>query len=182
MPTWIYFAKMTDSEGRALIKIGHSRNVSLRRKILQTGAPARLEMLGVIKGGEAVERRLHQRFHASHVHGEWYRADKPLLDYVRRYVKPVPEPVERISVPKVPAEVHFRVSLRIRGKAARPRVRAYEEHKNTPHLSREMTKALRAAPDRASVLITICKLDQECPAYHDKVAIESGFYEQIKEG
>lgn len=172
MPIWTYFARMVNPDGSALVKIGHSNNVRLRRKLLQTGAPAPLEILGVIAGGRNVEERLHERFHAAHVHGEWYRAEPDLLAYIRRYAKTVPKDVETVRPPRIPQEAHYRISLRVKGRDGAETEHKREEHKDNPRLGVGMARVLRAHPRRASVLITICWLGPDCPVYHGKAEID----------
>jgi hypothetical protein len=60
------------------IKIGVAKNISVRKRNLQTGNLSDLRLLGWIEVADAfrLERHLHQHFEAIHVRGEWF-AIKP---------------------------------------------------------------------------------------------------------
>ena len=63
------------------IKIGISHDVNSRLKGIQSSEP--LKLLAVIKqGGKDLERRLHQKFQDLRVHGEWFKPDPQLLEYI----------------------------------------------------------------------------------------------------
>ncbi len=66
------------------IKIGMARDVVSRLNHLQVASPVKLALLGTIPGGRAVERRLHEKFSANRLHGEWFTPTRELLEYVRR--------------------------------------------------------------------------------------------------
>lgn len=70
-----------------LIKIGQTDCALTRLGNMQTGSPDRLELLGVIIGGDAVavERSLHRRFARSRLHGEWFRPSEALLAYIAEH-------------------------------------------------------------------------------------------------
>jgi len=75
----IYFIR---SEG--FVKIGHTTNrVKWRLKELQTGNPAKLELLGFVKGNRHDEYRLHELFGRLRHRGEWFRLDPELEDYIK---------------------------------------------------------------------------------------------------
>ncbi len=63
------------------IKIGVSKNPENRRKSLESSEP--LNLLAVIKeGGIVMEERLHEQFKHLRLHGEWFRPDKELFEFI----------------------------------------------------------------------------------------------------
>lgn len=68
--------------GGDCIKIGTAKDVKKRLSGLQTGSPLKLEMLTYFRGDTTVENALHQRFESLRSHGEWFRAEPPLLAFV----------------------------------------------------------------------------------------------------
>lgn len=62
-----------------LIKIGFSRDVASRLEALRSASPDALDVLGVVDGGQALERALHARFREFTEHGEWFRPSPDLL-------------------------------------------------------------------------------------------------------
>ena len=74
----VYFIQGCETQR---IKIGISNNVDSRLKGIQSSEP--LKLLAVIKqGGKDLERRLHEKFEGLRVHGEWFRPDPQLLEYI----------------------------------------------------------------------------------------------------
>lgn len=80
----IYFLRHKET---GLIKIGTTKDLSARLAFLtiQHGA---LELLGLHDGYETEEQALHIKFCSLNQRGilfgrEWFRADKPLLEYIR---------------------------------------------------------------------------------------------------
>lgn len=56
------------------VKIGYSAsNVEARLGAVQTSSPHRCEIVALMGGNRADERRLHNRFRGSHLRGEWFR-------------------------------------------------------------------------------------------------------------
>lgn len=56
-----------------LVKIGVSRDVAGRMRVLQAHSAPRLDLLLVIPGGHDVESKMHQRYADRRAHGEWFR-------------------------------------------------------------------------------------------------------------
>lgn len=73
----VYFA---ECDGR--VKIGWSRKVASRIAQLQTGSSSAITLLGVVAGGRSLERRLHERFAACRVNGEWFDLTPELRSYI----------------------------------------------------------------------------------------------------
>ncbi len=70
----VYFVR----DGRA-VKIGWALNGKERIKLLQTGNPRGLTLLGAIKGPITLERALHKHFKRNRIRGEWFTATKNLV-------------------------------------------------------------------------------------------------------
>lgn len=91
LPGYVYFVLNPDSNA---IKIGFAKDVKKRLTALQTSSPSQLELLGVIKTQSArtaqqLEGTLHQQFAQLHISGEWFRAEKTLLDYLNEKCPPL---------------------------------------------------------------------------------------------
>ena len=83
-PCYVYFVFNRDSKA---IKIGIAKNVRRRLASLQTSSAAKLELLGSIKaqGTKAtrkLELELHQKFDRLQIRGEWFEAERILIDYI----------------------------------------------------------------------------------------------------
>lgn len=76
----IYFVR----NGRGMIKIGSSMNVSDRIRSLETGASETLELIASIPGTYSVERQLHDRFSGIREYGEWFRPSPELLKFIEQ--------------------------------------------------------------------------------------------------
>lgn len=77
-PTFIYFVQ--DEAGQ--IKIGKTRNVFRRVRDMQVASGRPLTVLGVYPGVEADERKIHERFRKSRVHGEWFSPAPEIIRWV----------------------------------------------------------------------------------------------------
>jgi hypothetical protein len=65
------------------IKIGTAADPHRRLCQLQTGHHEPLKIIAVADGDQKEERKLHERFAASRVHGEWFRASADVVAYIR---------------------------------------------------------------------------------------------------
>lgn len=75
----IYFLANT----RAMaIKIGTSRDVSVRLGSLLTASPDPLEVIGVIPGDRRDEAAWHARWHRLRIRREWFKAEPGLVDEI----------------------------------------------------------------------------------------------------
>lgn len=83
---YVYF--VTDGEA---IKIGKAINPKSRLGGLQTSHHKPLRILALMPGDEAVERRLHWKFEAYRIRGEWFRDCRPIRDFIRRLSPNDPE-------------------------------------------------------------------------------------------
>lgn len=68
-----------------LIKIGIAQDVTTRLRALQGATGDRLHLLTDIPGGRELEQRLHHRFSADRVRGEWFRPSAELLTLIRQH-------------------------------------------------------------------------------------------------
>lgn len=79
MTSEVYFIQ--DGE---YIKIGFSSTGAIDRLLVLQGAnPRPLTLVATMPGTKALETELHARFHSLRVRGEWFRAEAPLLDFIR---------------------------------------------------------------------------------------------------
>lgn len=76
-PSGVYFIRSGEA-----VKIGVSINVPLRTTVLATGSPWPVDLLAVMPGDRAAEKRLHRRFAHLRLKGEWFRAEPELLDFI----------------------------------------------------------------------------------------------------
>lgn len=77
----VYFAQ--DGDGGP-IKIGVSGQVEERMRSLQRATPRPLRLLATIPGSHRDERDLHKRFAELRIHGEWFKAEAPLLEFIQK--------------------------------------------------------------------------------------------------
>ena len=83
MSDYVYFVQGSDPNGP--IKIGVGTNPGERLVSLQCGNWDELCILGISRARGAahrVEARLHQRFAASRIRGEWFRRTPELIDEI----------------------------------------------------------------------------------------------------
>lgn len=65
-----------------MVKIGFAANVKKRIRQLQTASPEPIALIAVLEAAPAVEKHLHHRFRKLRVRGEWFRLEKPILDFI----------------------------------------------------------------------------------------------------
>lgn len=70
------------SAGR--IKIGYSGSIRSRHRGLRNAGPFQPIVLLVIKGTEALEKKLHRQFAKDRLHGEWFAISNDMLTYLRQ--------------------------------------------------------------------------------------------------
>lgn len=66
---WVYLVGSTQARP---VKIGVAKDVEARTAELQTGSPLPLHLIWKTRGGESLERDLHERFAPYRIHGEWF--------------------------------------------------------------------------------------------------------------
>lgn len=77
-PPAVYFVQA----GEGHIKIGWTGDIEARLSTLQIGTSEDLYLLALILGGQAAERRLHQKFAQYRVRGEWFEDCEEIRDYI----------------------------------------------------------------------------------------------------
>lgn len=84
----IYFVRALPSGN---IKIGFSRSMPSRLRVLQGCTTEALSVLGTLPGGFKLEASLHSKFAGARVSGEWFRPSLELLGYVQDNTTPYNE-------------------------------------------------------------------------------------------
>ena len=79
-PDTVYFIQSSNN----LIKIGASCDVDNRFKELCKISPIPLTLLKTIDGSLSDEKELHEQFKDLHSHGEWFKAEPRLMDYIKQ--------------------------------------------------------------------------------------------------
>jgi hypothetical protein len=79
MDTWVYFVR---AGVRGPIKIGHAKDPISRLRGLQTASPYPLTLLGTVRGGEPIEKKLHEHLAADRLLGEWFQPTEHVLALV----------------------------------------------------------------------------------------------------
>jgi hypothetical protein len=74
----IYFI----SAGDGLVKIGYSRNVDKRMRVLSTASPRPLQILLTIPGTRSDESAFHEMFKAERIRGEWFLLSSRIEDFI----------------------------------------------------------------------------------------------------
>ena len=69
-----------------LIKIGRSKNPTVRERTLQAEDPM-LEMIHCFNGAGLYERRLHEVFSQARVRGEWFRIEDRHVDWIVSFMQ-----------------------------------------------------------------------------------------------
>lgn len=75
----VYFIQPVDG---GPVKIGKSEDPRKRLREIQTGHPAKLQIVGLIDGDESLERELHRKFAHLRLEGEWFALENDLLEYI----------------------------------------------------------------------------------------------------
>jgi T5orf172 domain len=73
----VYFAQAGDA-GPVKIGVSADRSLIARLQTLQTSNHVRLKLLRVVAGGKDVEQKIHERFCANRMHGEWFSYDRAM--------------------------------------------------------------------------------------------------------
>lgn len=77
----IYFVQ-ADIIGRIKIGTTADENINKRLEKLRTACPVGLTVLLTLPGGRKKEARLHERFAADRLHGEWFNPSANLIRYI----------------------------------------------------------------------------------------------------
>src|SRR3972149_5875499 len=81
----IYFISC---DALSLIKIGRSADVNKRLSHLQVSVGADLRIIKAVPADPWVEIAVHNKFRHLRVRGEWFKADKELLDFIADFKAP----------------------------------------------------------------------------------------------
>ena len=76
----VYFVKSGE-----LVKIGWSSRLIHRLQTIQYSSPVPLQFLGSIEGTRSLEARLQDEFEEHHSHGEWFRSNPRLSDFIKEH-------------------------------------------------------------------------------------------------
>lgn len=79
-PDNVYFVQVQPPDGP--IKIGRATSVHDRISSLQTGSPYPLHVLHTYPCERTEEKALHARFQHLRIHGEWFKAEPELLEFI----------------------------------------------------------------------------------------------------
>ena len=96
----VYFIQAGDG---GPVKIGIADDVASRLASLQTGCPAQLKILRLVRGDRPTEIEMHIRFARQRLRGEWFSFDPEMLSVALPDL-PIPAVgIERRSVPAISA-------------------------------------------------------------------------------
>lgn len=76
---WVYFISAV---GTGLVKIGSSKSVKVRLRMLQYGCPVPLIPMLILNCRRGAEFVFHKVFEGRREHGEWFRPDDQMLDFI----------------------------------------------------------------------------------------------------
>lgn len=76
-PGVVYFI-----EANGLVKIGHTTDIIYRYRTIAATSPVPVTLIGQIPGTRADERQLHARFDAYRSHGEWFKKEGELSEFL----------------------------------------------------------------------------------------------------
>jgi hypothetical protein len=84
------------------IKIGQTDNIDMRLRAMQATSPVKLNLRGIIVDPRKKKReaKLHERFAATRLHGEWFEPTRQLLAYIKRYAEPYRLPERAAKAPR----------------------------------------------------------------------------------
>jgi hypothetical protein len=80
--TFIYFVRSGE-----FVKIGQSARWKVRLDQMQTGSPYTLVPMLVLIGEPTLEKKLHNRFRASHFRGEWFHMSPAIGAFIKENLK-----------------------------------------------------------------------------------------------
>ena len=87
VPDTVYFLH---DESAQVIKVGHSKNVNERLRVLERQSKRTLTLLGVIEGDKYLKRTIQQQFKTLlTADAEWYRVDETLMAYINEHAMPL---------------------------------------------------------------------------------------------
>lgn len=78
--TTVYFVAAPDA---GVIKIGKTGDMDKRFSALSNGSPVPLRIICTVQYHDDLERRIHGHLRDYRSHGEWFYADKPVIEFAR---------------------------------------------------------------------------------------------------
>lgn len=76
---WVYFIQSETGQ----IKIGITKGRPQRRLgLMQSGSPVKLTLRAAVHGCPRLEADIHATYQHARLHGEWFRPDPDLLDFI----------------------------------------------------------------------------------------------------
>lgn len=78
----VYFVLAPDA---GMVKIGKTSDLKKRLASLRTMSPVSLDLICVIRYDEYLERRIHDHFKPQRDHGEWFKYDDALREFIDGY-------------------------------------------------------------------------------------------------
>lgn len=72
------------------IKVGFTLNLENRVDALEGTMKRKLEIIGIIKGDQQDEKRLHAKFSDLHLQGEWFRETPEFINEINLLVQKIP--------------------------------------------------------------------------------------------
>jgi hypothetical protein len=89
-----YFMAAVDA---GLIKIGRTRSMKKRMLTLSSQSPVPLKLVASVAYDANFEKRLHFYFKDLRSHGEWFKADEPLLEFLRKLKRDPKSAAEQVD-------------------------------------------------------------------------------------
>lgn len=77
----VYFIQV---ENNGPIKIGVAVNPAKRFKTIQGCNHEKLVMIGTIPGAHSLETKIHRDLRKYNIHGEWFKPEKKVLQYIQQ--------------------------------------------------------------------------------------------------
>lgn len=84
----------------ARVKVGFTTHFENRFRDLQSTSPVKLEVLRVVEGSYHDEQTVMAVFHKYRLHGEWFIAAPPLMQFINSLVQGEKFSIEQIALAK----------------------------------------------------------------------------------
>lgn len=82
------------------VKVGFTTHFENRFRDLQSASPVKLEVLRVVEGSYHDEQTVMAVFHKYRLHGEWFIAAPPLMQFINSLVQGEKFSIEQIALAK----------------------------------------------------------------------------------
>jgi hypothetical protein len=139
---WVYFVQALDGDGH--IKIGTAKDVAARIADLQVATPFRLELIGKVEGGRALEQKLHRKLEKFCVGGEWFKPNRDVRNEIQGLLG---HDIRALRSPESEALAIMALELAIDGGQSRPREgrRDFQAGERVEQLAKILLDALKEA-------------------------------------